>query len=76
MPNPPENVKYALVKRRPSAWRQGVKLAAIMAVLQVVLSASQGEPLDYIVFVTVLVFFGYWIFFAFLVWLWRAIRGK
>lgn len=72
----PENVKYALVKRRPSVWMQGAKAAAVVAVIQIILSVSNGNEFSLAVFSTILVFLAYWLFFTFLVWLWRVFTRR
>lgn len=74
----PENVKYALVRRRPSVWRQGAKGAAIMVVIQLALflfNDSREDSFE-VILTTTLVFFAYWFFFTFLVWVWRAIKTR
>jgi chromate transport protein ChrA len=72
----PENVQYALVRRRPSVWRQGAKAAVAMVILQAIIYLFNGTQEDsFDIFVTLpLVFFVYWFFFTFLVWIWRAIK--
>lgn len=71
----PENVKYALVKRQPSAWKQGAKAAAVVAIIQIIFMALDPGPNSGIVAVTI-IFGAYWLFFTFVVWLWRVIRGR
>lgn len=71
----PENVKYALVRRRPSAWRQGAKPAALVAIIQIVFMVLDPAPNSGIVAVLI-IFAAYWVFFTFLVWLWRVIRKQ
>jgi hypothetical protein len=72
----PENVKYALVKRRPSAWRQGAKAAAVVAAIQATLSAMGDVGFGNIVLGAVVIFVVYWVFFSFLVWFWRALTDR
>lgn len=72
--NHPENVKYAMVRRRPSAWTQGAKPAAIVAVIQVVLMVADPGPNSW--FGAFIVFAVYWVFFTFLVWFWRALKDR
>jgi hypothetical protein len=74
----PENVKYALVRRRKSAWRPGAKAAAIVAIIQLIFFAFNGTSEDAfeVALTTTLVFFAYWIFFTFIVWVWRVFTGR
>jgi hypothetical protein len=75
MSNHPENVKYALVKRRPSAWIQGAKPAAIIAAIQAFFSIADRDFITFVLGVVV-VFVAYWVFFTFVVWFWRALRDR
>jgi len=72
----PENVQYAMVGRRVSAWRQGAKAAAVVAVIQIILSVSHGDDISLALFSAALVFSGYWLLFSFIIWLWRVVTCR
>ncbi|HKY56396.1 MAG TPA: hypothetical protein VJM08_18915 [Anaerolineales bacterium] len=63
------------VKRRPSAWRQSVLPAAILAVIQACLTIS-GMGIEGFVLWVLIIFVGYWLLFTFLILLWRRFRDR
>ncbi|MEO8355432.1 MAG: hypothetical protein ABI621_05940 [Chloroflexota bacterium] len=71
MKGSPEN----LVRRRPSAWRQGAKVAAVIAVIQACLTI-EGRGIEGFIVAVILIFLAYWLFFTFIVWLWRRRTGR
>jgi hypothetical protein len=71
----PENVKYVLVRRIPSVWKQGAKAAAVVAAIQAYFSMD-GRDIGSFVFGIVIIFVAYWLFFTFLVWLWRVLTKR
>jgi Na+/melibiose symporter-like transporter len=70
----PENVKYAMVRHRPSVWAQGAKAAAVVAAIQIILMVSDPGQDNW--FGVLIVFAVYWVFFTFLVWFWRALKDR
>ena len=75
MKESPENVQNDLVRRRPSVWRQGAKVAAVIAVIQACLTI-EGRGIEGFIVAVIIIFVGYWLFFTFIVWLWRRLTGR
>jgi hypothetical protein len=75
MKEKPENVQNALVWRHPSVWRQSAKIAAVIAVIQACLTI-QGRGIEGFIAAAILIFVVYWLFFAFVFWLWRRRTGR
>jgi hypothetical protein len=69
----PENTKDASVKRNPLRWKQTAMLAAIIAVVQACLTIS-GRGIEGFILWIIIFFVIYWLFFTFVVWLWRVLR--
>jgi hypothetical protein len=52
-------------------WKQTAMLAAVLAVIQACLTIS-GRGIEGFILWIVILFVGYWLFFTFLVWVWRV----
>lgn len=63
-----------VVKRR-STWKPLAVAAAIIAVIQACLTI-EGMGIEGFVLWVLILFVGYWLFFTFLVWLWRRFRDR
>jgi Flp pilus assembly protein TadB len=63
------------VKRRPSAGRQSAIAAAIIALIQACLTI-EGMGIEGFILWVIIIFVVYWLFFTFLIWIWRRIRGR
>ena len=71
----PENVNDARVKRRPPTWKQTAIVAAIISVIQACLTI-EGMGIEGFVLWVIILFVGYWLFFTFLIWLWRRLSDR
>lgn len=71
----PENVQYVLVRRSPSAWKQGAKAAGLVAAVQAFFTFGDRDIGSFILGV-VIIFVAYWLFFSALIWLWRRWTGR
>ena len=63
------------VKRRPSPWKQSALAAAILAVIQACLTI-EGMGIEGFVLWVIIIFVAYWLFFTFLIWIWRRISDR
>jgi hypothetical protein len=70
--NPENNLQ---VKRRPSAWKQSVLPAVMMAVIQAYLTIS-GMGIEGFVLWVLIMFVAYWLLFTFLILVWRRFRDR
>ena len=68
----PEN--DARVKQR-STWKPLVAAAAIVAVIQACLTI-EGRGIEGFILWVIILFIGYLLFFSFLVWILRRLRGR
>lgn len=70
----PGNRNDARVKRR-HLWKLLAAAAAIIAVIQACLTI-EGMGIEGFVLWVIILFVAYWLFFTFLVWLWRRFRDR
>ena len=70
--NPKDNIQ---VKRRSSTWKPLATAAAVIAVIQACLTI-EGMGIEGFILWVLILFVGYWLFFAFLAWLWRRLRDR
>lgn len=70
----PENDNDARVEQR-SLWKPLAIAAAIVAVIQACLTI-EGMGIEGFILWVLILFAGYWLFFTFLVWLWRRFRDR
>jgi hypothetical protein len=70
----PGNRNDTRVKQR-STWKLLATLAAIIAIIQACLTI-EGMGIEGFVLWVIILFVGYWLFFTFLVWLWRRLRDR
>lgn len=70
----PENGNDARVEQR-SLWKPLAIAAAIVAVIQACLTI-EGMGIEGFILWVLILFAGYWLFFTFLVWLWRRFRDR
>jgi hypothetical protein len=75
MKESPDNIKKALARHRPSVWRQGAKIAAVVAVIQACLTI-EGRGIEGFIVAVILIFVAYWLVFTFIIWLWRRRTGR
>ena len=75
MKESPENIQNALARRRPSVWRQGAKVAAVVAVIQACLTI-EGRGIEGFIVAVIIIFVAYWLVFTFIIWLWRRHTGR
>ena len=62
-------------KSRTPTWRPLAIAAAILAIVQACLTVEGRGIAGFILWVIIL-FFGYWLLFTFLVWLWQRYRDR
>jgi hypothetical protein len=62
-------------KRRSSTWKSLAAAAAVIAVIQACLTV-EGMGVEGFVLWVIILFVGYWLFFTFLIWLWRKYRDR
>ena len=70
----PGNRNDTRVKQR-STWKLLATAAAIVAIIQACLTI-EGMGIEGFVLWVIILFVGYWLFFTFLVWLWRRLRDR
>ena len=74
MKESPGNRNGARVKQR-STWKSLATAAAIIAVIQACLTI-EGMGIEGFILWVIILFVAYWLFFSFLVWIWRRLRGR
>jgi hypothetical protein len=62
--------KDTRVKQRSPTWRMLATASAILAVVQACLTI-EGMGIEGFILWVIILFVGYWLFFTFLIWLWR-----
>lgn len=70
-----EDVNRVPGKSRPPSWKPLATAAAILAVVHACL-VIEGRGIEGFILWVLLLFFGYWLFFTFLLWLWRRYRER
>ena len=70
----PGNRNDVRVEQR-SLWKPLAIAAAIVAVIQACLTI-EGMGIEGFILWVLILFAGYWLFFTFLVWLWRRFRDR
>jgi hypothetical protein len=70
--NPENNPR---VKPRSPTWKTLAVASAILAVIQACLTI-EGRGIEGFVLWVLILFFGYWLFFTVLVWLWGKFRNR
>jgi len=63
------------VKQRQSTWKPVATAAAIIAFIQACLTI-EGRGLEGFILWVLILFVAYWLFFTFLLWLWRRLRNR
>jgi hypothetical protein len=70
----PGNRNDTRVKQR-SRWKPLATAAAIIAIIQACLTI-EGMGIEGFILWVIILFVAYWLFFTFLVWLWRRFRNR
>lgn len=71
----PEKGSDTRARRRSLTGKPLVIASAILAVMQACLTI-EGRGIEGFILWVIILFFGYWLFFTFLEWLWRRFRDR